>query len=309
MKLSIVTTLYKSSPYIDEFYTRISVEAQKITDDYEIIFVDDGSPDDSLEKCISLYKQDDKVKVIELSRNFGHHKAIMTGLSHASGDFVFLIDIDLEEEPELLGKFWSELQGSKNVDVVAGRQLQIRTTTFFSTFLSKSFYKVFNHLSNIKIPNNELVARIMKKSFVASLLLHNEKSIFLPGIWNSIGFNISYVNTSKISNGNSSYNIFKKIILSTDAIVSFSTRPLTYLLLIGVSIFTISSLFILFIIINKLLDPSISIGWTSLVGSIWAVGGIIMLSIGVIGIYLGKVLDEVKSRPLTIIKKLYEEKN
>ena len=106
MKLSIVTTLYKSSEYVDEFYERISKEAQKITDNYEIIFVDDGSPDDSLQKCITLYQQDQKVAVIELSRNFGHHKAIMTGLSHAQGDFVLLIDSDLEEEPELLGKFW-----------------------------------------------------------------------------------------------------------------------------------------------------------------------------------------------------------
>jgi glycosyltransferase involved in cell wall biosynthesis len=92
--LSIVTTMYKSSPYIDEFYT-------KITDDYEIIFVDDGSPDNSLQKAVELYEKDKKVKVIELSRNFGHHKSMMTGLSHAKGEFVFLIDSDLEEKPEL----------------------------------------------------------------------------------------------------------------------------------------------------------------------------------------------------------------
>ena len=106
MMLSIVTTLYKSSPYVSEFYERVSKQAQKITDNYEIIFVDDGSPDDSLQKCIALHKHDQKVTIIELSRNFGHHKAMMTGLSHAKGDFVFLIDSDLEEEPELLGSFW-----------------------------------------------------------------------------------------------------------------------------------------------------------------------------------------------------------
>ena len=122
MKLSIVTTLYKSSPYIDEFYVRISKEAQKITNDYEIIFVDDGSPDDSLLKVVALYERDSRVKVVELSRNFGHHKAIMTGLSCAKGDFVFLIDSDLEEAPELLGSFWNELQKEDDLDVVYGVQ-------------------------------------------------------------------------------------------------------------------------------------------------------------------------------------------
>src|SRR6056300_832993 len=103
MKLSIVTTLYKSSEYIEEFYSRITQEAKKITNDYEIIFVDDGSPDDSLSKVIKLFEKDYHLKILELSRNFGHHKAMMTGLSYAKGDYVFSIDCDLEEEPEILG--------------------------------------------------------------------------------------------------------------------------------------------------------------------------------------------------------------
>ena len=112
MRLSIVTTLFQSSDYIEEFYKRISSEAKKITNNYEIIFVDDGSPDDSLQKAVSIHEKDAKVIVLELSRNFGHHKAIMTGLANANGDFVFLIDSDLEEDPEFLGKFWSEIQNN-----------------------------------------------------------------------------------------------------------------------------------------------------------------------------------------------------
>ena len=109
MKISIVTTMYHSSPYIKEFYERISNEVLKITEDYEIIFVNDGSPDDALDVAVSLNEKDKKVKVIDLSRNFGHHKAIMTGLSHTKGEYVFLIDCDLEEEPELLGLFWGKI--------------------------------------------------------------------------------------------------------------------------------------------------------------------------------------------------------
>jgi putative glycosyltransferase len=156
MKLSIVTTLYKSSPYVDEFYERISKEAQKITDNYEIIFVDDGSPDDSLQKCITLHQQDQKVTVVELSRNFGHHKAIMTGLSHAQGDFVFLIDVDLEEEPELLGKFWQELQNGADLDLIFGVQ-ERRKGGWFERVSGYLYFKLLNHLSNVKIPENFLM--------------------------------------------------------------------------------------------------------------------------------------------------------
>ena len=158
MKLSVVTTLYYSSKYIEEFYSRISIEAQKITNNYEIIFVDDGSPDDSLSKSIKLCEKNSHVKVIELSKNFGHHKAIMTGLNHARGDFVFLIDIDLEEEPELLGKFWEELKKNNGIDAVYGTQ-QIRKGYLFERVSGWFFYKIFNYFSEIKIPKNFLTDR------------------------------------------------------------------------------------------------------------------------------------------------------
>ena len=122
MKLSIITTLYKSSPHIEEFYQRISKVASKITSDYELIFVDDGSPDDSLQKVLSLFEIDKKIQIIELSRNYGHHKAIMTGLKYTKGEYVFLIDVDLEEEPELLIEFWNELEINKDCDVIYGAQ-------------------------------------------------------------------------------------------------------------------------------------------------------------------------------------------
>jgi putative glycosyltransferase len=113
--------MYYSAPYLNEFYTRIRAAAEKITSDYEIIFVNDGSPDDSLKMAVSLYENDPKVRVIDLSRNFGHHKAAMTGLAHAKGDSVFLIDVDLEEEPELLNRFYDIFKDS-DADVVYGVQ-------------------------------------------------------------------------------------------------------------------------------------------------------------------------------------------
>ena len=165
MKLSIVTTLCYSPDYVNEFYERVSKEAKKITDDYEIIFVDDGSSDDSLQKAVALYEKDIKVKVIELSRNFGHHKAIMTGLSYAQGDFVFLIDSDLEEEPELLGKFWAEMQKDDTVDVVYGVQKK-RKGGWFERWSGEIYYKIVNKLGNMTIPKNIITARLMKKTML-----------------------------------------------------------------------------------------------------------------------------------------------
>src|SRR5256885_14440017 len=149
MKLSIVTTLYYSAPYLDEFYDRACAAAEKFTRDFEIILVNDGSPDNSLEVALSIYQKDHRVKVIDLSRNFGHHKAMMTGLAHASGELVFLIDCDLEEEPELLERFHRELIAS-GADVVYGVQ-QKRKGDLFERVSGTLFFKLFNALSSQSI--------------------------------------------------------------------------------------------------------------------------------------------------------------
>ena len=145
MKLSIVTTLYYSAPYLQEFYARIKQAAETITDDYEIILVNDGSPDQSLETAVFLYNHDPHVKVIDLSRNFGHHKAAMTGLAHAVGELVFQIDVDLEEEPELLTKFYEIFEAS-DADAVYGVQDK-RKGGLVERATGWLFYTVFNLLS------------------------------------------------------------------------------------------------------------------------------------------------------------------
>lgn len=149
MKLSIVTTLYYSAPYIEEFYKRIKTSIAKLNiTDYEIIFVDDGSPDNSLEVAKSIIAIDQNVSVIDLSRNFGHHKAIMTGLTHAKGDYIFLIDVDLEEEPELLELFWKE-NDNDDVDVVYGIQRK-RKGKIFEKISGFQFFIIFNFFIKCK---------------------------------------------------------------------------------------------------------------------------------------------------------------
>jgi len=305
MKLSIVTTLYKSSPYIDEFYERISKEAKKITDDYEIIFVDDGSPDDSLHKCIKMHKQDSKVKVIELSRNFGHHKAIMTGLTYAQGDFIFLIDSDLEEEPEFLGEFWEELHGGEDLDVVYGVQ-EDRKGNWFEKWSGGLFWKVINSLSTISIPSNIITARLSTRNYNNELIKYKETELFIGGVWADTGFKQKQVIVKKLSSSVTTYTLRKKISLLLNSITSFSSKPLVYIFNTGLLITTISFLFIGKLVFNKLYYNIAFEGWTSLIVSVWFFGGFIILLLGIIGIYLSKIFIETKNRPYTIIRNIHE---
>ena len=306
MKLSIVTTLYKSSEYVEEFYKRITKEAHKITNDYEIIFVDDGSPDDSLQKSVALYEKDLKVKVIELSRNFGHHKAIMTGLSHAKGEFVFLIDSDLEEEPELLEHFWKELHKDKNTDVVYGVQ-ESRKGDWFEKLSGVFFWKLINFLSPVKIPINMITARLMTSKYTQSLISYKESEIFIGGIWAHMGYKQKAINVNKGSQSETTYSLKRKLALLVNSITSFSSKPLIYIFYIGLITTFISTVFILKLVVDKLLFGLTFEGWTSLIVSVWFFGGLIILLLGVIGIYLSKIFIEVKQRPYTIVRNFFEK--
>jgi putative glycosyltransferase len=302
--VSIVTSLYNSSPYIDEFYARIKKAVESITDSYEIIFVNDGSPDNSLEKAIAIQQQDSKVSVIELSRNFGQHKASMTGLGYATGEYIFLVEVDLEELPEWLVDFYEKLIEEK-VDVIFGVQDQ-RKGNFFERLSGELFYKVYNKLSDVKIPPNHITARLMTKQYVQSLLQYKERELFIGGVYELVGFNQKPFLVTKLSHSETTYSLIKKLELLVNAITSFSSKPLWLIFWTGffVSIFSFS--FILYVIFQKIFW-TVAPGWTSVIASIWAIGGLLMLSIGVVGIYLKKIMEEVKERPYTTVKKVYRK--
>jgi putative glycosyltransferase len=305
MKLSIVTTLYQSSEYIEEFYNRITKEANKITNNYEVIFVDDGSPDDSLQKAISLHNKDDKVRILELSRNFGHHKAIITGLSHTQGDFIFLIDCDLEEKPELLESFWQVLQNDKEVDVVYGVQGK-RKGDWFERLSGKLYYKIFNLLADDgKTPQNFLTIRLMKKSYVDQIQLFNEKDFFFAHICELTGFNQRAMTVEKHNTSPSTYTFFRKYNLLINSIFTFSVKPLYFIFYFGIFVTLVSFSFAANLIIKKLYFNIDVEGWTSIVASIWMIGGILTCFLGIVSIYISKIFIETKNRPFSIIKKSY----
>jgi len=304
MKLSIVSTLYKSESYIKQFYERISSAAEKVTPDFELIFVNDGSPDASLDLVIQIQRRDSRVIVIDLSRNFGHHRAIMTGLSYARGQFVFLIDCDLEEDPELLLTFWEELRATSNLDVVYGYQ-RARKGGLFEKFAGAMFIRILNWLSDVEMTENEIVVRLMSRQFVQNLIRHQERELVFVGVAQLTGFMQKALPVSKKHRGGSTYTLRKKLALTVNTITSLSSKPLEAIFYFGLLVTLISSGCFLYIFSRKLLFGVGEVGWSSLIVSIWFFGGLLVFCVGIVGMYLSKIFLEVKQRPYSIVKHVY----
>jgi len=303
MKLSVVTTLYKSAPYIGEFYRRVCATASRLMDEYEIIMVNDGSPDDSLDEAIKLTLTDSCVKVIDLSRNFGHHKAMMTGLAHTDGDLIFLIDVDLEEEPEWLLPFFEQMKREQS-DVVYGVQ-EKRKGGVFERLSGQWFYRIFRALTGLALPDNIVTARLMTRRYVDALLRHRERELMIAGLWHITGFDQRSQTINKHSTSETTYTIRHKISLLVNSVTSFSNTPLKAIFYIGVAISLLASCYSAYLIINWFAFAKPLSGWTSVVASIWLLGGVIISFIGIIGIYLSKIFMETKQRPYTIVRQIY----
>ncbi len=304
MKLSIVTTLFNSFNYVEEFCCRSGVAARHIAgDDYEIVLVNDGSPDKSLELAIHLSETDPHIVVVDLSRNFGHHKALMTGLRYSCGDLVFLIDSDLEEEPEWLLGFHSQMS-QQQCDVVYGVQKQ-RKGGVIERWSGRVFYEILRVLSRLDLPNNIVVARLMTRRYVQGLLQHDEREIFIAGLWACTGFEQCPQTILKHSTSKTTYTLRLKISQLINSITSFSNTPLIGIFVIGCLMSLISGLYSVFLIVNWLFLAVPPSGWTSVIASIWLLGGMIIAFIGIIGIYISKIFSETKRRPNTIVRQLY----
>jgi putative glycosyltransferase len=304
MKLSIVATLYQSAKYISEFHFRASAAAKQLVgEDYEIVLVNDGSPDSSLDIAVKLIDKDSHVVVVDLSRNFGHHKAMMTGLAHARGQLVFLIDSDLEEEPEWLISFAAQM-ANEQCEVVYGVQGR-RKGGFFERLSGQLFYFIFRILTRLNMPDNIVVARLMTRRYVNALLQHGEYEVFMAGLWAITGFDQRHQTIRKHSTSDTTYTVWKKISQSVNSITSFSSAPLTGIFFIGCIIFLIAFLYTNYLVVNWLFMARPPSGYTSLMASIWLLGGMITAFIGIVGIYLSKIFSETKRRPLTIVRCVY----
>jgi putative glycosyltransferase len=307
MRLSIVSTLYGSAPYVAEFCRRAGAAAEQFAKDYEIILVNDGSPDRSLELALEARKANSRIGVIDLARNFGHHKAMMTGLGRAKGDLVFLIDSDLEEAPELLAQFAAELNRTKS-DVVYGVQ-EKRRGNWFERFTGALYYATFEAITSLPLPKNLLTVRLMTRRYVQALVAHQERELNIGALWSFTGFAQTPIAVEKGHKGSTSYDLRKKITHLVNSVTSFSSAPLMFVFYLGVSISMLAGVAGGYLIVRRLFFGVLLEGWPSLIVSVWLLGGLTLLSLGVLGVYLAKVFTEVKQRPYTVVREIFEARD
>ena len=305
MKLSIVSTLYYTETHLMEFYKRVSISAEALfEDDYEIILVNDASPDNSLALAIELTRIEPKLTVVDLSRNYGHHKAIWAGLHRAKGDLIFLIDSDLEEEPELLKDFFDLLE-AKAADVVFGFQENRRGGV--KEKLSGAFYYwILTKIADVPHPKNISTIRLMTKNYLSSLLRYEEREIVFSLLCHDAGYVQIPAPILKVRRRVSTYSLRRKISLFFRGIMSFSGKPLECIFWTGLGVFFFSMGTFLFYFMRYLFFGVSVEGFTSLILSIYLIGGLTILFLGVIGMYLQNIFFEVKRRPVYIIKDVYE---
>ena len=304
MKLSIVTTLYRGAPYLREFHERCCAAAREITDQFEIVLVNDDSPDESLAIALELHEKDERVRVIDLARNFGQHKAIMTGLAQARGELVFSLDSDLEEDPAWLGMFHERMKET-GADVVYGMQ-RSRKGRLFERVSGAVYYAIFRLLSSYRVPSNQVAARLMTRRYVESLIEHRDHEVFLAGLWAITGYEQVPVAVEKADKGSSSYSLRKKLAITLNSVTSFSNVPLVLIFYLGMIVTLISLSAALFTFVAKLFFIDFELGWPSLIISIWLLSGLTFSCLGIIGMYLSKIFIETKDRPYTIIRQSYD---
>jgi putative glycosyltransferase len=304
MRLSIVATLYSSAPYVEEFCRRATAAAKSVTDHFEIVLVNDGSPDNALDVALRVRRGNPHLRIVDLARNFGHHKAMMTGLAHARGELVFLIDSDLEEDPELLSTFLAEMQRT-GADVVHGVQRR-RKGGWFERVSGAVAYKVFNAITKNPIPESLVTVRLMTRRYVRALVEYQEREMNIGVLFTYAGFLQIPFPIDKRHKGTSTYNLGRKFSHFVNSVTSFSSTPLVFIFYMGFSIAVLAGIYGAYLVGFWLTHDTILAGWSSLIVSVWFLGGLTLLSLGVIGIYLSKVFSEVKQRPFTTVREIYE---
>lgn len=305
--LSVVTSVYQSerflAPFIDEMVATIKKAG---IENYELIFVNDGSPDESLRCVLHARTNNPQIKVVDLSRNFGHHKAVLAGLSYAKNDLTFIIDCDLEVRPGVLQRFLDTLRET-DVDVVYGVQ-ETRKGALVERAGGAMFWRLFNLLSETKIPENVLSERLMKQGYVQALLSLGDRNVFLGGMMYWSGFRqLGIVIEKKQREGASSYSFRKRLSLLLEAVTSFSTAPLKLVLLTGLGVTLLVMIAGITLLVRKLLHPGAVLqGFTSLILVTIGMAGMVITVLGVVGLYIARIYTQTQNRPLFIVREFHD---
>ena len=302
MKISVVVPCYNEQESIWIFYQEMDLVSKKMDYNFEFICVNDGSKDDTLSIIKDVSMEDSRVKYVSFSRNFGKESAILAGFSEATGDYIVMMDADLQDPPRLLPLMMQYIE--EGYDSVATRRVTRKGEPPIRSFFARMFYKLMNKFSDVDVVDGARDYRLMTAQMKDAILSMTEYNRFSKGIFGWVGFKtkwIEYENVERVA-GETKWNFWKLFIYALDGIMAFSTAPLTFSVLLGVLFCMISVGLFAFVIVD-LLFLSLSItGWIGMASVMFLFGGIMLICIGIMGQYLGKAYLEVKNRPKYIIK-------
>ena len=302
-KISVVVPCYNEEEALSFFYKKIKEISEEMDSDFELIFVDDGSIDKTLDVLKGFSQSDKSVRYISFSRNFGKEAAMYAGLEASTGDLVAVMDADLQDPPELLIDMYNEIKNN-NYDVVAAKRRNRKGEPVIRSFFARKFYKIISRMSNTQMVDGARDFRLMKRKVVNAIINIGEYNRYSKGIFSFVGFKtkwLEYDNVERIA-GTSKWNFWKLFVYALEAIVSFSTKPLITAALIGVLFCFIAFCLIIFIIVRTLIWSDPLGGWPCLVCIIFMVSGVQLFCTGIIGIYLSKTYLETKKRPIYIVR-------
>ncbi len=302
--LSVVIPVYNESSLINELVKRVKTNIRLITEDFEIIVVDDGSQDDTWRSIENEAKSENRIKGLKFSRNFGHHYAITAGLYNSNGDWVVVMDGDLQDRPEVIPELYNKAQEGFDVVFVSR---QNRPEKLYYRIAQKIFYWILRNLSGIDFDSRQANFSIISKKVVEAFKSFPERSRFYVSTIKWLGFKNSFIlaDHGVRHSGRPSYTLKKRLKLAADVILSFSERPLRWSIALGLLMSGFSILVVLWIIYTSLSTGFTSLGWASLISTIIFSTGIILVVNGVSSLYIGEIYKETKKRPLYIIEKQF----
>ena len=302
MLVSVVVPCYNEEAVIRLYYEEMNKVTELLTDyDFELIFVNDGSKDGTLGILKEFASKDNRVKFISFSRNFGKESAMYAGLKNSNGDYVVLMDADLQDPPKTLIDML-RIATEEGYDSVATRRMTRKGEPPIRSFFARQFYKIMNKISKTDIVDGARDYRLMSRNFVDSLLRMSEYSRFSKGLFGWVGFKtkwIAYENVERAA-GETKWSFWKLLLYSIEGIVAFSTLPLSMSVLFGIIFAFFSFIGLVFVVIRAAIFGDPVAGWPSMMSIILLIGGVQLICIGILGIYLSKVYLEVKKRPIFI---------
>lgn len=308
MLLSIIVPCYNEEQVVALFYQEAIKHILACNMDYEILFVNDGSKDQTLQECLKLKEKDSHIVVIDFSRNFGKEAAMLAGLKEAKGDYVVIMDSDLQDPPSLLPQM-ANLLNSDTCDSVATYRVDRKGEPLIRSFFARSFYKLINKFTEVEIVDGARDYRMMKRQMVNAIIDLPEYQRFSKGIFTWVGFRSQYLEYENIQRvaGETKWSFFKLVKYAIEGIVAYTTAPLRLATVIGILMSIVGFSFMLFIVIKAIFFGDPVAGYPSMIVVISLIGGIQLLVLGVLGEYLAKTYMETKRRPNYIIKKRYDE--